>query len=52
VRVPCRVVIEKSSSDKSQSSGVEFRDASLPGYELGSRGMEMSRVSRRQPARI
>jgi hypothetical protein len=23
---------------------VEFRDASLPGYELGSRGIELSRV--------
>jgi hypothetical protein len=27
-----------------QPSRVEFRDASLPGYELGSRGIELSRV--------
>jgi hypothetical protein len=26
------------------SRRVEFRDASLPGYELGSRGIELSRV--------
>jgi hypothetical protein len=30
------VVIKKSS--------VEFRDTSLPGYELGSRGIELSEV--------
>jgi hypothetical protein len=32
------VVIKKSSVKK---SGVKFRDASLPGYELGSRGIEL-----------
>jgi hypothetical protein len=31
---------EEFSSDEL----VEFRDASLPGYELGSRGIELSRV--------
>jgi hypothetical protein len=35
------VVIKKSSVEKNV---VEFRDASLPGYELGSRGIELSRV--------
>jgi hypothetical protein len=33
------VVIKESSVEL-----VEFRDASLPGYELGSRGIEMSPV--------
>jgi hypothetical protein len=32
------VVIKKSSVEKNL---VEFRDASLPGYEVGSRGIEM-----------
>jgi hypothetical protein len=36
------VVIKKSSFEK--LSKVEFRDASLRGYELGSRGTELSRV--------
>jgi hypothetical protein len=27
-----------------KKSSVEFRDASLPGYELGSREIELSRV--------
>jgi hypothetical protein len=36
---PYKVVIKKSSVEK---NGVEFRDASLPGYELGSRGTELS----------
>jgi hypothetical protein len=35
-----KVVIKKSAVEKR----VEFRDASLPGYELGNRGMELSRV--------
>jgi hypothetical protein len=35
------VVIKKSSVE---NNGVEFREASLPGYELGSRGIELSRV--------
>jgi hypothetical protein len=35
------VVIKKSSVEK---KGVEFRDASLSGYELGSSGIELSRV--------
>jgi hypothetical protein len=35
------VVIKKSSVEKGR---VEFRDAILPGYELGSRGIELSRV--------
>jgi hypothetical protein len=35
------MVIKKSSAEKNR---VEFRDASLPGYELGSRGIELSRV--------
>jgi hypothetical protein len=26
------------------SGAVEFRDASLPGYELGSRGIELNRA--------
>jgi hypothetical protein len=29
---------------KDRLSRVEFRDASLPGYELGSRGIELSLV--------
>jgi hypothetical protein len=39
LRGACKVVIKKSSVDKSR---VEFRDASLPGYELGSKGFELS----------
>jgi hypothetical protein len=35
------VVIKKSSKELKR---VEFRDVSLPGYELGSRGIELSRV--------
>jgi hypothetical protein len=31
LRGPCKVVIKKSSVEKSRD---EFRDASLPGYEL------------------
>jgi hypothetical protein len=38
---PCKVVIKKSSVRKNL---VGFRDASLPGYELGCRGIELSRV--------
>jgi hypothetical protein len=41
LRGPCKVVIEKISVE---SSRVEFRDASLPGHELGSRGIELGRV--------
>jgi hypothetical protein len=33
------VVIEKNSLEKSR---VEFRDISLPGYELWSRGIELA----------
>jgi hypothetical protein len=33
------VFIKKNSVEK---RWVEFRDASLPGYELGSRGIELS----------
>jgi hypothetical protein len=39
LRGPCKHVIKKSSVEKKL---VEFRDASLPGYELGSRGIELS----------
>jgi hypothetical protein len=39
LRDPCKVVIKKSSVEKRR---VEFRDASLPGYERGSRGIELS----------
>jgi hypothetical protein len=35
------VVIKESSVEK---KGVKFRNATLPGYELGSRGLELSRV--------
>jgi hypothetical protein len=35
------LTIEQQSSPETR---VEFRDASLPGYELGSRGIELSRV--------
>jgi hypothetical protein len=35
---PCKVVIKKSSAEESR---VEFGDASLPGYELGSKGIEL-----------
>jgi hypothetical protein len=38
---PCKVVIKKISVEAVQSK-VKFRDSSLPGYELGSRGIEMS----------
>jgi hypothetical protein len=41
LRGPCNVVIKKSSVAKNR---VEFRDASLPGYEFGSRGIELSLV--------
>jgi hypothetical protein len=34
----CKVVTKKSSGE----NRVEFRDTSLPGYELGSRGIELS----------
>jgi hypothetical protein len=37
--VGTQVVIKKSSVEK---NWMEFRDASLPGYELGSRGIELS----------
>jgi hypothetical protein len=43
MRGPCKVVIRKSSEADS-SSRVEFGDAGLSGYELGSRGIELSRV--------
>jgi hypothetical protein len=39
LRDPCKVVIKKSSAEKGRA---EIRDASLPGYELGSRGIELS----------
>jgi hypothetical protein len=42
------VVIKESSVEKNR---VEFRDASLPGYELGSRGIESSRVESSELAR-
>jgi hypothetical protein len=35
------VVIKNSSFEK---NGVEFRNVNLPGYELGSRGIELSQV--------
>jgi hypothetical protein len=35
------VVLKKCSAEKNR---VELRDASLPRYELGSRGIELSRV--------
>jgi hypothetical protein len=41
LRGPCKVVIKKSSVEKNL---VEFRDANLPGYELLSRGIELSQV--------
>jgi hypothetical protein len=41
VRGPCKVVINKSSVEKSR---VAFREASLPGYELVGGGIELSRV--------
>jgi hypothetical protein len=41
LRGPCKVVIMKSSVEKNR---VEFRDASLPEYELGSRGIKLYRV--------
>jgi hypothetical protein len=39
LRGPCKVSINNSSVKK---NGVEFRDASLSGYEFGSRGIELS----------
>jgi hypothetical protein len=42
LRGPCKVVCYKE--DFSWEELVKFRDASLPGYELGSRGIELSRV--------
>jgi hypothetical protein len=37
------VVIKKiSEAGRAAWIGVEFRDASLPGYELGSRGIELA----------
>jgi hypothetical protein len=42
LRGPCKVVKKKSSAEAVQCC-VEFRDGSLPGYELGSRGTELSR---------
>jgi hypothetical protein len=41
LRCSCKVIIKKISAD---SSGVVFRDICMPGYELGSRGIELSRV--------
>jgi hypothetical protein len=41
LRDPCKVVIKKNSAEKKR---VEFRDASLSGYELGSREIEFGRV--------
>jgi hypothetical protein len=41
LRGPCKIVIKISSVEK---NAVAFRDASLPGYEIGSRGTELSRV--------
>jgi hypothetical protein len=38
---PCKVDIKKSAVEK---NGVDFLDASLSGYELGSRRIELSRV--------
>jgi hypothetical protein len=37
---PCKVVLKKNSIEQ----WVEFQDASLPGYELGNKGIESSRV--------
>jgi hypothetical protein len=39
---PCKGIIKKSLFEK--SSRVELRNASLPGYELGSRGIVLSRI--------
>jgi hypothetical protein len=42
---PFKVVMKKCSAVENSSRlewRVEFRDASLPGYELGSRGIELS----------
>jgi hypothetical protein len=39
LRSPCKTGTKKNSDELSR---VQFRDASLPGYELGSRGIEMS----------
>jgi hypothetical protein len=41
LRDSCKVVIKKSWDERSR---VKFRDASLPGYELGSRGIDLNRV--------
>jgi hypothetical protein len=35
---------EFRSWQEQQSRRVEFRDASLPGYELGSKGIELSQI--------
>jgi hypothetical protein len=32
------------AEDERQKRRVELRDASMPGYELGSRGIELSRI--------
>jgi hypothetical protein len=37
------VIIKKCSAGAAENR-VEFREASLPGYELGSRGIELRRV--------
>jgi hypothetical protein len=37
-------VVVKKSLVQAVQCGVEFRDASLPGYELESRGIESSRL--------
>jgi hypothetical protein len=39
LRGPCEVVIKKGSTEQNK---VEFRDASLAGYELESRGIQLS----------
>jgi hypothetical protein len=49
LRGPCKVVIKKISVEKNK---VEFRDASLPGYDLGSRGIELSQVFGNDSCRI
>jgi hypothetical protein len=40
---PCKVIIKKCSAGAAENR-VEFRDTSLPEYELGGRGIELSRV--------
>jgi hypothetical protein len=39
LRGPYKVAIKKNSLEK---NWVDFQDTSLPGYELGSRGIELS----------